>query len=512
MIITFVKIFLLGTVNALGVWAVVGLVSAENWGWVGGLVVGLVILNYVVLSKRAYPLRYLLPGLIPFGIMVVYPIIANMSLAFTNMGTGHRLTKEQVIDMFEGRTYLPEGSERFTYQAFRCPAGNLLLLLVSKQTEMSYLFKGGVLKPVSHNDPRFVFDGEEIIAINGHYRLSRGDLFRALGELQKLSLQLDDKTVRIISVHEFGVYKQLYSYDRKASVLTNLRTGITYTPVEGTFTSVDGERLSPGFAVSIGMRNFFEIVDNPHIVGPFFRVFRWTFLWAFLSVAITFALGLALAFLLNDPYLEMRRLYRTVLIVPFAIPAFISILVWVGMFNLDFGIINRILQSLFAFDTRIHWLGDPFWARVSLLIVNLWLGFPYMMLICLGALQSIPGELHEAARIDGAGGWQRFRKVTCPLLLISITPLLVGSFAFNFNNFNVIYLLTGGGPPIPGAMTPAGSTDILISYTFQLAFGGVGSQYGFAAAISLIIFVIIATISALNFRFTRSLEQMSAEL
>ena len=134
------------------------------------------------------------------------------------------------------------------------------------------------------------------------------------------------------------------------------------------------------------------------------------------------------------------------------------------------------------------------------------------MIVCLGALQSIPRELYEAAHIDGADSWQRFRKITFPLLLISIAPLLIGSFAFNFNNFTVIYLLTEGRPPIPGAQTLAGATDILITYTYKLAFGTSGARYGFAAAISLIIFVIIGTISAVSFRFTRPLEQMGEEL
>jgi len=132
------------------------------------------------------------------------------------------------------------------------------------------------------------------------------------------------------------------------------------------------------------------------------------------------------------------------------------------------------------------------------------------MLISLGALQSIPSQLYEAARVDGAGWWKRFWKITLPLLLMPLAPLLIGAYAFNFNNFTLIYLLTEGGPAIPGAMTPAGATDILITYTFNLAFAGEhGNQLGLAAAISVLIFVIIATISAINFRMTGALEELS---
>ncbi|GAI02968.1 unnamed protein product, partial [marine sediment metagenome] len=130
--------------------------------------------------------------------------------------------------------------------------------------------------------------------------------------------------------------------------------------------------------------------------------------------------------------------------------------------------------------------------------------------ITLGALQSIPSELGEAASIDGASRWQQFKNITFPLLLVSLAPLLIGSFAFNFNNFNVIYLVTQGRPAIPGAGTPAGSTDILISYTYRLAFEGVrGNQWGLASAVSLIIFIIVVIISAIGFRYTRALEEIS---
>lgn len=147
---------------------------------------------------------------------------------------------------------------------------------------------------------------------------------------------------------------------------------------------------------------------------------------------------------------------------------------------------------------------------MALFLVNLWLGYPYMMIVTLGALQSIPSELYEAALVDGARPWDVLRTVTLPLLMVAVSPLLVGSFAFNFNNFNVIYLVTGGGPPMAGAQTPAGHTDILISYTYRLAFqGGQGTQFGFAAAISMLIFIIVAVVSAINFRLTGAFEEVS---
>ena len=139
--------------------------------------------------------------------------------------------------------------------------------------------------------------------------------------------------------------------------------------------------------------------------------------------------------------------------------------------------------------------------------MNLWLGVPYMFLVSTGALQAIPSELQEAARIDGAKNFQVFRLVNLPLLLVALTPLLVASFAFNFNNFNNIYLLTGGGPAMDGSSV-AGATDILISYTYKIAFAsGKGNDFGLASAISIIIFLIVGTISAITFARSKALRE-----
>ena len=135
------------------------------------------------------------------------------------------------------------------------------------------------------------------------------------------------------------------------------------------------------------------------------------------------------------------------------------------------------------------------------------------VLIITGALQSIPSDIYEAARVDGAGPLYQFRRLTLPLLLVSIGPLLIGSFAFNFNNFVIIYLLTTGGPPILTAAVPVGATDILITFTFDLVVaGGGGNRYGLGAAITVFIFLMVTIISAISFRFTRRLEEIYGSL
>jgi len=217
---------------------------------------------------------------------------------------------------------------------------------------------------------------------------------------------------------------------------------------------------------------------------------------------LTFILGLALAVTLNDPRVRGQKLYRSILLLPYAVPGFITILIWSGFYNQDFGLINHLT------GLHINWLGSALWAKAALLLTNLWLGFPYMFLISTGALQAIPGELKEAASIDGAGAFTSFRRITFPLLLVGVAPILVASFAYNFNNYNVIQLLTQGGPFTPDNPN-AGGTDILISYTARLAFGAGGAQFGFASAIDTLLFGITGVLAAAQFRFTRRLEEVN---
>jgi arabinogalactan oligomer / maltooligosaccharide transport system permease protein len=293
-------------------------------------------------------------------------------------------------------------------------------------------------------------------------------------------------------------------YDAATDTFTNVETGVVYVDNgEGSFANPDNpdDELLPGWRATIGWDNFTSIVTNPDVSGPFFQVFVWTFVYAFLTVILTFAIGLTLAIALNRPGMRGQRIYRSFLIIPYAVPAFLSVLVFAGLLNDDFGAINT------TFGLSIPWLFDPFWAKVSTLIVNLWLGVPYMFLVSTGALQAIPSELQEAARIDGAKNFQVFRLVNLPLLLVALTPLLVASFAFNFNNFNNIYLLTGGGPAMDGSSI-AGATDILISYTYKIAFAsGKGNDFGLASAISIIIFLIVGTISAITFARSKALRE-----
>ena len=182
------------------------------------------------------------------------------------------------------------------------------------------------------------------------------------------------------------------------------------------------------------------------------------------------------------------------------VPAFISILIFRGLFNQNFGEINMLLDLLFGIKPEFS---NELLARTMVIVVNTWLGYPYMMILCIGLLKSIPDDLYEASAIDGATPWQNLSRITMPLIIKPLIPLLIASFAFNFNNLVLIALLTGGAPDMINASTPAGTTDILVSYTFRIAFGSYGQDYGLASAIATIIFLIVGVIAWLNLKATR---------
>jgi len=213
-------------------------------------------------------------------------------------------------------------------------------------------------------------------------------------------------------------------------------------------------------------------------------------------MALTFAVGLALATVLQWPHLKGKTLYRILLILPYAVPSFISILVFRGIFNQNFGEVNLILETLFGI--RPDWFTDATLARSMILGVNVWLGYPYMMLLAMGFLQGVPEDQKKAAALEGAGALRVFLTITLPQILPPFLPLLIATFAFNFNNLVLILLLTGGGPDIPGTVIPAGHTDILGSFTYRMAFDDSGRRFGLAGAITFLIFLVVAAIAYAN--------------
>ncbi|MDW8326544.1 MAG: ABC transporter permease subunit [Anaerolineales bacterium] len=470
-----------------------------------------VMLNLIFLLPRAYPFRWLAIGLSLLILFVIYPIFFTLYIAFTNYGDGHLLTKEQAIPIIQQITYLPETGKAYSWTAYRSSEGTYALWLVDADGQ-SYLAKPGEpITPAKPGDPGIgEADRKGIpLSIDGYQRLNTL-LAAADPNLPNIKFGVEgERTVQIRSPNEAAELAIRFIYDPATDTFTDQSNGDVYFNVQGTFTTKDGKTLKPGFRAFVGFDNFVQFITSPALRGPLVQIMTWNFIFPTISVLSTFALGLLIAVLYNDKDFPFKKIIRSLLLIPYTIPSLITILIWRGMMNPEFGVINRTLQSWIGWAPP--WTTEPIWAQAAVLIVNLWLGYPYFMLVSSGALQSIPPDLYEAATVDGATPWQRFRSITLPLLLVAVGPLLIASYVFNFNNFNLIYLFIGGGPPIVGAATQAGHTDILISYVYKLAFesGGRGVQYGLASAISLIVFIIVGTITLLQYRFTNMWEEVS---
>lgn len=234
---------------------------------------------------------------------------------------------------------------------------------------------------------------------------------------------------------------------------------------------------NPGF---IGFENYIKVFENPEVFATFIRTIIWTFVNVFFHVTI----GLFLAVLLNRK-LPGKAFLRVLLIIPWAMPQYIAALTWKGMFNQNFGAINLFL-GLFGID-NLPWLSDPTLTFYAAILTNIWLGFPFMMMISLGGLQSIPSELYEAADIDGAGAWAKFKNITLPLLKPTLTPAIILGTVWTFNMLNVIIIIAGG--------YGNRETQILVTDVYRLAFNFY--RYGFAAAYSVLIFIFLLIFSVI---------------
>ena len=270
------------------------------------------------------------------------------------------------------------------------------------------------------------------------------------------------------------------------------------------FTNFNANNIPPRRLVEwVGFETFGRIIGVRIWGSTFIQIFIWTVIWAFLATFSSYAFGMLQALVIRTKAVKFRSFWRGIFILPWAVPALVSMLVFRVMLNQE-GVINQMLLGAGIIKTAIPFLSNTVWARICLVLVNVWLGFPYFMALISGVMTTIPIEQYEAAQIDGADTLLQFRAITLPFILSSTAPQLLMSITFNFNNFNMIYFLTGGGPANPNFQM-AGSTDILISWIFKLTLDQ--RMYNYASALSIFIFVIVASVSAWNLLRTRAFKE-----
>jgi arabinogalactan oligomer/maltooligosaccharide transport system permease protein len=478
----------------------------KEWVVLAIVVAVTLLVNWIYFSRRVLPAKYLAPGVIFLLIFQVFVLGYTAYVGFTNYGTGHNGSKDQAVNslMSSALQRVPDSP---TYKTTVVEQFGMLGLLVTDPD--GDVFIGTAEAPLQEVRGATIESGKAV-AIDGWNSLRFADVLQRSNDITALSVPFSDDpndgALRTPDGSSSYLYVSSLEYDEAAGTMTDLRTGTVYRDIgTGAFTSDAGQEILPGWQVVVGFDNFVRAFTDESIRGPLIYVTLWTFVFALVSVASTFFLGLFLAIVFNDMRMRGRKFYRVLMILPYAFPSFLSALVWAGMMNGSFGFINQVLLG----GANVPWLTDPTLAKVSILIVNLWLGFPYMFLVCTGALQSIPEELTEAATVDGARPWAVFRLIKLPLLLVSVAPLLIASFAFNFNNFNLIYMLTNGGPRDSSTSIAVGHTDILISMVYKVAFTGQTRDYGLASAFTIIIFIVVAIIAIISFRKTKSLEELA---
>ncbi|WGE32136.1 maltose ABC transporter permease MalF [Actinobacillus genomosp. 2] len=459
---------------------------------------------YIFSNQSTYHWRYVYPGVAAMGIFVLFPLICTVVIAFTNYSGSNQLNFEQVLRQLQSQTYA--AGERLDFKLLESDNNQYRIALTSKESQKNYLSE-----PLALNDLETEIKLNEVEQFPSDNIAPLKAITQNRQKLQSVNLVLPtEQRLTMSSLRQFAEQKSRYTYDENNEILTNNETKERYKANDeiGFFQKIDEQnnfiesRLEPGYTVTTGWHNFVKILTDDGVQEPFIKIFIWTVVFALLTVIFTTLLGMIFAALVQWDALKGKSVYRLLLILPYAVPGFISILVFKGLFNQSFGEINLILNQLFGI--RPEWFNDPFLAKAMLLIVNTWLGYPYMMIVCMGLLKAIPHDLYEASAIDGSTVWQNFTKITMPLLVKPLMPLMIASFAFNFNNFVLIQLLTNGGPNMVGTTTPAGHTDLLVSYTYRIAFEGSGTQdFGLAAAIAVIIFLLVSGLALFQIRMTK---------
>ena len=441
-------------------------------------------------SPRFYATRFIYPGLVAIALFVAFPIAYTVYLGFTNYSSLNLLTFERAQGVIMQAKVIDAATER-PFALVRDDAAYRVFLPAET---------GGFL-----SDPVPLDGTESNVPANPvdtapAETMAMRDVVPLRNALALVSVTLPDGvTLRQSGLRTFASVAPAWRLEADGRLVNVADETHLLTPDQrtGFYADETGQRVTPGWRVGVGFDNFRRIFTSEGIRAPMLGIFIWTVVFATLSVALTFAVGVLLAVVLQWPHLRGKAIYRLLLILPYAVPAFISILVFRGLFNQNFGEINMVLSGLFGIAP--NWTTDPMLARTMILIVNLWLGYPYMMVLAMGFLQGVPEDYKKAAALEGAGPLRVFFTITLPQIIPPFLPLLIASFAFNFNNLVLVLLLTRGGPDMPGTVIPAGHTDILGSFVYRISFIDSGQQFGLSGAITFIVFVIVAVIAYANF-------------
>ncbi len=497
----FIKWALLGSVGIVNGYATILMYSRGEMAFALLTLILTSLALYIFGSKKTYAHRYIYPGIAGMILFILFPLAYTIGLAFTNYSAKNQLSLERAQSVLLDRTY--QSGDSYPFTLYSTEDGYKIAI---KKDDALYVTEGFQLAANAPTD----LDLAVVDAVEGEKEAIK-TIVQNRAAISAIDLHFPTgEDVRMSGLRKFAAVVQNYTLQDDGETLYDNRNSVYLKPNfdKGFYQPIDengefvGNTVSPGFIIQIGADNFERVWKDEGIKQPFISIFVWTIVFSAASVALTVLIGLVLASVVQWEALRGRAVYRVLLILPYAVPAFISILIFKGLFNQSFGEVNMLLEGLFGI--KPSWFSDPFLAKLMIIIVNVWLGFPYMMILCMGLLKAIPDDLYEASAIDGSNFVSNFTRITLPLMIKPLTPLLIASFAFNFNNFVLIQLLTQGGPNMIGTSEPAGYTDLLVNYTYRIAFEGAGGQdFGLASAIATLIFLLVGALALLNLRVTK---------
>lgn len=507
------KILFLGLVLGIVISIAPALISLHSWAMLALLILAAILIFVIYTTRRFIPAKYLFPGTFFLILFILVPVLYTMQISTTNFGDGTRSTKDDAIASIIASSVTRDDSLP-TYSmsvgvARSGSANEYTLLLVDTTSGRPYKGTARGLSSIPASEVTISTSGK-VTSADGYRILTAEEINNARDAIIGMSVPVkgDDGN---LAIHPSGISSAYTGrmnlvYDKAADTITDQSTSVVYRPrmIGGRYLYVSSKGTpvsQQSWLSSVGLSNYTRLFTDSSVRSQLAVTSLWTLFFAVFSVSGTFLAGLLIALLFDEPRMWGRKIYRSMMVIPYAVPTFIGFLIWSTFFNKDFGIINQIT------GLHLDWFGNASLAKIAVCTANLWAGIPYMFLISTGALQSLPKDVVEAARVDGAGPLRLFFQIKMPLLLVSVAPLLVSSFAFNFNNYNAIALMTQGGPFSSNGEL-FGGTDILISGIYRLAFGGTGARFGLAAAVSVLLFIITAAMAMVQFRYTRKLEEI----
>jgi len=459
--------------------------------------------SWLLISKKHDNLRLAFPCLTLIATFTILPLIYTTNIAFTNYSADHRLSYERARAELLTQSWHPDG-EHYKFKLFREGPG-LRLMLIDNTSSEEHLLTGPIIVRDDTNAQQTVPASISIHRPVGA-ELPPDDINKNSTVLANLVILLPDGTeLSMINPNSFATKARLYQADEDrpypdpSLALTDKRTGeiLDADMAAGYFTRKHStEPVAPGFITYIGWDNFRRIFTEPTIHNPLLKNCVWSVTFAAISVALTLTIGLLLAVLLQWPPLRGNNIYRCLLILPYAIPVFVAALMFRGLFGQNSGEINPL------FGSESLWFTNALLAKIMVIMVNTWLGYPYIMILCTGLLTDIADDLYEASALDGASPLQNLMYITIPIIIKPLAPALIASFAFNFNNLLLIAMLTDGAPHIPDS--PVGATDVVAGFAYQTAF--VSQDYGLAAAVAALTFLLMSAVAQAYLLATKRLQ------